>query len=83
MTTVEEYQAARVEADARLVRCGCGLVRNDDDHELEIRSASDWAARVQLVSASWTLDSFEKPRLCRGCGCVYMLPKPQAPTVPT
>jgi hypothetical protein len=57
--------------ERELVKCGCGLVRNDED---AISVGMAVAAR-----ATSTGYNFESPRICRGCGCVYMLPKPSAP----
>lgn len=76
------YPPSRLRPDLRpdIVRCGCGVVRNDQDHELEIRAATDWASRVALVSSTFVHGYFEPPRACRGCGCVYVLPKPEHAT---
>lgn len=52
-----------------LVRCGCGLVRTDED-----KPAALIAHRAHLA---W---EHEAPRVCRGCACVYMLPKQQPPS---
>jgi hypothetical protein len=52
-----------------LVRCGCGLVRTDED------------ALAHLYQyGSHPYDARQQPRVCRGCSCVYMLPKQQPPS---
>lgn len=53
-----------------LVRCGCGLVRNDEDQPC-------W--QLQAMSAALK-PKYELPRVCRGCGCIYALPKQQPPS---
>jgi len=61
-----------------LVRCGCGVVRNDDDKPAPL-------AVSQLIAISGILidpERYELPRVCRGCNGLYMLRRPQAPTVP-
>lgn len=62
-----------------LVRCGCGLVRNDDDNLALPSPAIGWCTFAPPPDG---VELCEAPRVCRGCGCVYMLPKPQAPSSP-
>lgn len=55
-----------------LVKCGCGVIRNDEDAPAPV--SLDWfSSRVEP-------ERFELPRTCRGCGALYMLPKPTAPS---
>lgn len=63
---LEPSEFGRSSPPARvLVRCGCGLVRTDEDK----------------LAALANLDSeHEFPRVCRGCSSVYMLPKQRAPS---
>lgn len=67
---LEPAEFGRSKAPARLlVRCGCGLVRTDEDKIANLHR--------------YTFDpneTHEAPRTCRGCACVYMLPKQQAPS---
>lgn len=58
-----------------LVRCGCGLVRNDEDPPAPL--LLEW---FQRWNERMDPERFEQPRVCRGCGVVYMLPKPTAPS---
>lgn len=60
-----------------LVRCGCGEVRTDEDP----LAHPDFVG-MYLCGAPYPLERgrFEAPRVCWRCGCVYMLPKPSAPT---
>lgn len=69
--------------EGRLVRCGCGVVRNDEDPLVQIAFNAHKFVTREPGNRPMDVDSYEQPRVCRGCGCVYMLPKPQAPTVPT
>lgn len=63
---LEPGEFGRSPAPSRvLVRCGCGLVRTDQDK------------LAALANLSW---DHELPRICRGCSVVYMLPKQQAPS---
>ena len=62
-----------------LVRCGCGVVRNDEDANAKVLFY--WAKPPSGATGLY-VEGFEFPRVCRGCSCIYMLPKPQAPTVP-
>lgn len=69
---LEPAEFGRSSAPSRLlVRCGCGLVRTDED-----------ALTVGRVAGFDLYDYHrrEAPRICRGCGCVYMLPKQQPPS---
>lgn len=58
-------------AALELVRCGCGLVRNDEDRPVPL--SLEWFERDMDPHL------YELPRACRGCGGLYMLPKPTAP----
>lgn len=71
-------------ADRELVRCGCGEVRNDQDPPVPLALVGDlvflhYGAQIPALERPAKL---EPPRACRGCGSVYMLPKPSAPTEP-
>lgn len=57
--------------ERELVRCGCGVVRNDEDALVSMAFA--W-----MILTSEFLE-LEPPRTCRGCGGFYALPKPSAP----
>ncbi len=59
-----------------LVRCGCGLVRNQDDQVAPVSLALEWFSREEADQR------FEFPRICRGCGSLYMLPRQTAPSSP-
>jgi hypothetical protein len=64
--------------ERELVRCGCGLVRNDDDRPFPMLAIAfhenRWTRADIAADVGW-----EAPRSCRGCGCVYQLPKPTEP----
>lgn len=61
-----------------IVRCGCGVVRNDEDAAVPLAVA---AHSGQVLF--WNATEFEAPRACRRCGSVYVLPRPRSPTEPT
>lgn len=60
-----------------LVRCGCGLVRNDEDARAPLAFVFEATYGVAFAD---NVAAFELPRSCRGCGSVYILPKPQPPS---
>ncbi len=65
-------------SDRELVRCGCGVVRNDEDRPCW--PLQGMAVRPVTVPEGERLrGGYELPRLCRGCGCIYALPKQSPP----
>lgn len=70
--------------ERELVRCACGLVRNDEDAPAPLALAAwlDTGQGSAVFRSVPELDTHEGPRLCRGCSCLYMLPRPQAPQQP-
>lgn len=67
---LEPAAFGRSSAPARLlVRCGCGLVRTEEDKYANLHQYTFHPS-----------EAHEQPRICRGCSCVYMLPKQQLPT---
>jgi hypothetical protein len=65
-------------AELELVRCGCGLVRNDEDAAAPVHVWQFLSANRGKTEPGES--PYEIPRLCRGCGSLYMLPKQTAPS---
>lgn len=60
-----------------LVRCGCGVVRNDEDEPATVATLN--LAFSMQAREPVQVGILEPPRVCRGCGGVYQLPKQQEP----
>lgn len=63
-----------------LVRCGCGVVHHDADRRVPLVTLQGLMSFQMQEEIAGLDEGLEPPRSCRRCGCVYMLPKQQAPS---
>ena len=78
-----ENQSARRE----FVRCGCGVLRGSSEDPLLQVPAMVAAVLAEVVDeiygtepAHLPFENYQAPRICRGCGAVYMLPRQVEPS---